>query len=199
MSVVDEILVQRCREGDLDAFDQIVEAYDQKVFNLTYRMTGDYADASDLSQEVFIRVYRSLHNFRGESSFSTWLYRIATNVCLDEIRRRNRKTVVPLNQRIYLDDEQFRDIPDWSNLPEAVVQSKEIQEEIQRMINSLRPEYRLVIILRDIQGYSYEEIGKIIGCSLGTVKSRINRARKSLKKKIIEYWEHRQQILRLSD
>lgn len=199
MGRVDENLVQRCQEGDLDAFDQIVEEYSQKVYNLTYRMIGNPADASDLSQEVFVRVYRSLNNFRGESSFSTWLYRIATNVCLDEIRRRNRKSAIPLKQRICIDDEQCRDIPDWSTVPETIVQSKELQEEIQGMINSLNPEYRLVIILRDIQGYSYAEIGEIINCSIGTVKSRLSRARKSLKMKIKEYWEHREQMLRLSE
>ena len=198
LSTVDEVLIQRCRNGDLDAFEQIMETYKQKVYNLAYRMTGNAADASDLSQEVFLRVYRSLDNFRGDSSFSTWLYRIATNVCLDELRRRNRKAVVPIHCQVTIDHEQYRNIPDLSYVPELVVQSKELQQEIQEIINSLNPQYRLVIILRDIQGYSYEEIGEITNSSIGTVKSRLSRARKSLKKKIIRYWEQKGQTFRLS-
>lgn len=179
----DNILVDLARRGDMDAFEQLVARYESRVYTIAYRFTGNYADASDLAQEAFIRVYRSISSFRGESSLLTWLTRVVTNVCKDELRRRAKHKIVSIDEMAekgQVSEPETRQKP----LEEAVLK-KEWQEEVQQILSSLTYEHRAVIIMRDIQGYSYEEIAAILECSLGTVKSRLNRARQILKNKLL--------------
>lgn len=182
MSDSEKLLLERSKSGDIEAFERLIENYQKKVFNIALRMVGNYDDASDLAQEVFIRVYRSIKNFKEQSSFSTWIYRITTNVCLDELRKRKNKNVVSLDEDIKFDDSGIkRQVEDDKPIPEAIVERDEVRKVVSDAINSLSDEHRTAIILRDIQGFSYDEISKITNCPEGTVKSRINRARQALK------------------
>lgn len=178
----DKILLEKAKSGDINAFEKLVEAYQRKVYNIAFRMIGSPDDAYDLAQEVLIRIYKSIGGFKEQSSFSTWVYRITTNVCLDEIRKRKLKRTVSLDQDIKLDDSEVkREIESDDPPPDELAAKKEIKRTVTEAIGLLNEEHRTVIVLRDIQGFSYEEIAKIINCPEGTVKSRINRARQALK------------------
>ena len=175
-------LLDRAKKGDVEAFERLVEGYQKKAFNIAYRMMGNYDDANDLAQEAFIRVYKSIGNFKEESSFSTWIYRIVTNVCLDELRKRKNRNVVSIDEDVKLDDSEVkRQIESDGPTPEELVERNELKRVVGEAIKELSEEHRLVILLRDIQGFSYEEIARIVKCPEGTVKSRINRARQALK------------------
>jgi len=178
-------LVARSREGDIEAFEELVCCCERKIYTVTYRLMGNHEDANDLAQEAFLRAFTAIKNFRGEASFLTWMCRIATNICRDELRKRHRISMESLDERITLEDgevsKQFAS-PDPG--PAEVYEKKELQEKVQALINTLSPEFRLALVLRDIQGFSYEEIAKELECSLGTVKSRINRARNFLKDRL---------------
>lgn len=179
----DEILVAQVKSGDLDAFEQLVIRYETKVYTIAYRYVGNYNDASDLAQDAFIRVYRSINSFRGDSSFLTWLYRVVTNVCKDEMRRRAKEKTVSIDEIV----EKGKSPPaEMQNKPlEEAVLSREWQEEVQQILNTLSDDHRTVVVMKDIQGYSYEEIAGYLECSLGTVKSRLNRARHILKDRLL--------------
>jgi RNA polymerase sigma-70 factor (ECF subfamily) len=170
----------------VDAFDNLVRLFEKKVYNLAYRMSGNHEDASDLSQEAFLRVFQSLKDFRGQSSFSTWLYRVVSNVCLDELRQRGRRPTVSLDEPVAGDKGEVmqRQVPDPAPPPDELAERTEIREVVQAGIEQLTEEYRMVIVLRDLQGLSYQEIAEALDCSLGTVKSRLNRARFALKEKL---------------
>lgn len=178
----DRILLEKAKSGDINAFEKLVEAYQKKIYNICLRMIGNADDAYDLAQEVLIRIYKSINGFKEQSSLSTWVYRITTNVCLDEIRKRKLKRTVSLDQDIRLDDSEIkREIVSDDPPPDELAEKKEIKKTVASAINMLNEEHRTVIVLRDIQGFSYEEIAKITNCPEGTVKSRINRARQALK------------------
>lgn len=178
----DRILLEKAKSGDINAFEKLVEAYQKKIYNICLRMIGNADDAYDLAQEVLIRIYKSINGFKEQSSLSTWVYRITTNVCLDEIRKRKLKRTVSLDQDIRLDDSEIkREIVSDDPPPDELAEKKEIKKTVASAINLLNEEHRTVIVLRDIQGFSYEEIAKITNCPEGTVKSRINRARQALK------------------
>ncbi len=182
MKTKENVLIEISKKGDISAFEELIETYQNKVFNIAYSMLNNYEDANDVAQEVFIRVYKSIKNFKGESSFSTWLYRITTNVCLDELRKRKNKNVVSIDEDIPFDDgEVTRQIVDDGPTPDIIAEKKEVREIVNEAIGQLSEEHKTVIILRELQGLSYEEISKIINCPRGTVKSRINRARSALK------------------
>lgn len=182
MSDGEKLLLERAKAGDVNAFEQLIEGYQRKIFNIALRMVGNYDDASDLAQEVLIRIYKSIGGFKEQSSFSTWVYRITTNVCLDDIRKKKNKKVISLDEEIKLDDgEMPRQLESDDAGPLELAERKELKKAVSRAINSLSEEHRLVVVLRDIQGFSYEEIAKAIKCPEGTVKSRINRARQALK------------------
>lgn len=181
---LDELLVERARRGDVEAFEQLISQYERTVFNIAYRLTGNREDASDVAQEAFIRAYSSLTEFRGDSSFQTWLIRITRNACLDELRKRKRQRMTSLDEPIAVEDgEMDRQlaIADTADNPEEALERVEVQRAVQESINQLDEEYRIVVVMRDIQGYSYNEIADSLGINLGTVKSRLNRARSALK------------------
>lgn len=187
MAATEEGLVSRLKNGSMEAYEEVVCLYEKKIFNLAYRMVGNYEDANDLTQEVFVRLYHSIQSFRGDARFSTWLYRIANNVCVDELRRRYRRKMEYLDEPVNTKDGSVRrEIADWTGNPESILETYELQACVQEGINGLPEEQRAAVILRDIQGFSYEEIAKILNCSLGTVKSRINRGRQSLKERLAD-------------
>lgn len=172
-------LLDMAKTGSLPAFEELISLYEKKVFNYCYRMTNSREDAEDLTQEVFLKVYRSLPSFKGNSQFSTWLYRIAHNICIDKFRKQ-KAVVVPLVQGEEDEEREIQLKADGPS-PEDILLSKEQQSVIQKGIESLKPDYRSVIVLRDIQHYSYEEIADILTLPLGTVKSHISRARAALR------------------
>ncbi|HZJ85099.1 MAG TPA: sigma-70 family RNA polymerase sigma factor [Syntrophomonadaceae bacterium] len=184
---LDERLVKESLQGDKAAFEELVFQYQNKIYALSYRYMGNEQDAYDMTQEAFLKAYRSLRTFKGDSSFGTWMYRVATNVCLDELRRRKRRIVAfSLDEPLATQegDELGKEIPDNSLTPDLIYEQKELSEYIQSQLNELKSEHKTVIILRDIMGLTYEEMAGVLDVSLGTVKSRLSRARISLRKKL---------------
>ncbi|MDN5348268.1 MAG: polymerase sigma-70 factor, subfamily [Clostridia bacterium] len=173
----DEELVAQSKVGNLEAFSELVERYQKLVYTIAYRFLGDYEDACDAAQEAFVRAFTRLHTFKGDCSFKTWLCHIVANVCRDELRRYKR------HPQVFWDDGPVAetDLNPQFILPEEALAAKEDEILLQNLLNCLPPEFRAVVVMRDIQGFSYEEIASQLGCSLGTVKSRLNRARKYLK------------------
>jgi RNA polymerase sigma-70 factor (ECF subfamily) len=163
-------------------FEEIMDKYERKIFNMIYRMTGNYDDAVDLTQETFLKVYKSLRSFRGEANIYTWIYQIALNLCRTKMAQDRRMKVISLDQEIETEEgEMEREIPDDSMTPEQVWEAKNIQEAVQKAIERLPLPYREVIILHDLQGFSYGEIANMLGTNEQAVRVRLHRARKRLK------------------
>lgn len=182
--MTDNEIISRCREGDREAFEKLMETYQNRVFNIAYGMLSDYEEASDASQEIFIKVYKSISSFKGQSSFTTWLYVICRNVCNDMLRKRQRRGV---QVSIYSDDDEKsveREIESDAPTPEEQLEINECQVAVKEAINSLKPEYKEILLYADMQQLSYEEVSKILRCPVGTVRSRLNRARGALRKKL---------------
>lgn len=174
-------LVRRCQEGDLQAFRRLVERYESRIYTLACSIIGDREAARDAAQEAFVRAYQALPGFRGQSGFYTWLYRITVNTCLNaahkERRRLDRTSLDALLEAGEISPEAlFGDTPGETDLERS-----ELQEGIQAVLNNLSPHHRAVVVLKDIEGLSQEEIAEALGCSVGTVKSRLSRARARLK------------------
>jgi RNA polymerase sigma-70 factor (ECF subfamily) len=187
----EKLLIERCKRGDIAAFDLLIRQYEKRVYNFAYRLSNNQDDAEDVAQEAFIRVFNAVGTFRGEANFSTWLFKIVTNVYLDERKRAKAHTTVPLDEFIELEEDTVsRQIEDAGPTPEMVVQERERNQIIQEAIQSL-PEYqRVMIVLYHNQEKSYEEIAQIMNLPIGTVKSRLNRARLALKEKLGPLREH---------
>lgn len=173
-------LVRRVQNGEAEAFEELVRAHEKTVYNLALRLVGNPQDAEDMAQEAFLKVYRSLPEFRGESKFSVWLYRIVSNVCLDHLRRQGRRPASSLTTEDEDGEEQQWDVPDESQSPERLLEQKLTREAVQRGLETLPEDQRQILLLREIRGMSYEEIGQTLDLEPGTVKSRIFRARKKL-------------------
>ncbi|WP_286680170.1 sigma-70 family RNA polymerase sigma factor [Tepidanaerobacter sp. EBM-49] len=171
-------LIYRAKRGDMSAFEDLISGYEKKVYNTVYRFFNNAEDAMDVSQEIFIKIFTSLDKFRGESSFSTWLYRIAVNTCID-FSRKHREATLPIHEESEIHNHLNLGTP--TQLPEEFIENKEIRQAIADAINMLPEEQKICVILRDVQGFSYAEIGEILNCSLGTVKSRLYRGRRNLR------------------
>ncbi len=172
--------IQSVLDGDVNAFEVLVKEYEKNVYNLALRMTGNSEDAADMSQEAFIKAYNSLSSFRGDSKFSVWLYRIVSNVCLDYLRSRTRKPTVSLSTENDDGEEIELDIADETQSPEFLFDRRLTRDAVRRGLAALPPDHREILLLREIQGLSYEEIAAALELEAGTVKSRIFRARKKL-------------------
>ena len=192
VSHTDQFLVERCRVRDEHAFSEIVARYKTSIYNYLYRMTSDAHDAEDLTQDVFIRMYTSLDSFRQQSSLKTWLFRIASNLCIDRYRRRNKHKAIA-----YSLDEPFsdasdsgdarRDAGDETYEPHRLFAQREMSGQIQTALDALPDKLRTVVVLFDIEGMTYDEIAQIVGCPVGTVKSRLFNARLQLRKLLSAY------------
>jgi RNA polymerase sigma-70 factor (ECF subfamily) len=174
----DEELIARFQNGDSYAFDLLVRRYKDPLLNFIYRFLGDLVEAEDIVQETFYRVYKNKHYYKEVAKFSTWIYTIAGNLAKTELRRRKRRKVFSINKETSAEKEL--ELPDLKSDPEKEVNTVVTEKIIQKAITSLPEKFRQVIVLRDIQGFSYEEISSIIKVPLGTVKSRVNRARLKL-------------------
>ncbi len=173
-------VIQAVLDGDVNAYEALVKEYEKNVYNLALRMTGNSEDAADMAQEAFIKAYNSLTAFRGDSKFSVWLYRIVSNVCLDFLRSRSRKQTVSLSTENDDGEEVELDIADETHSPEQLLDRSLTRDAVRRGLAALPPDHREILLLREIQGLSYEEIADALGLEAGTVKSRIFRARKKL-------------------
>lgn len=178
-------LVERARKGDSAAFEKLVTLYERKVYATAYRYTGNEHDAMDVSQDVFIRIFRFLNTFNLESSFSTWVYRITVNVCKDYIRKRTARGELPL-ELTDEDGEYTVEISDTTYDPVEIYEQSELRQEIRAAIDDLPPSYKEIIVLRDLGGLSYEEIAQELQIEIGTVKSRLSRAREKLRKFLLQ-------------
>ena len=182
-------LITAARKGDLDSFNTLVLAYQHQVYNLAYRIMGEAASASDATQEAFISAWRHIGSFRG-GSFKAWLLRIVTNACYDELRRVKRRPASSLESLYVEDPTPDADLPPSQlESPEAFTQRRELNRAIQAGIAQLPPDQRIALVLSDVQGMSYEEIAEATSANLGTVKSRLSRARARLRDLLVEHGE----------
>ncbi len=178
----EETLLSAARQGDMDAFNQIVLAYQDQVFNVAYRIVLDEDAASDAAQNAFIAAYRKLHSFQG-GSFRAWLLRITTNLCLDELRRLKRHPAQPLEPTDAQGEEEMENarwLADPQASPEERVMQRELENAVRHCVEELPADFRTVVVLVDMQGMDYEETASAVGKPLGTVKSRLARARERL-------------------
>ncbi len=179
--MTDQELIKLCKQGDRQAFNELVEKYQERVVNIAYGLLSNKEDAYDAAQETFIKVYRSINSFAEKSSFNTWIYRILSNVCKDMLRKRQRSVKV-ISIHGEDNDEKPHDIPDTNPTPEETVERNELHHQVWSALHELKTEYREIIVYFDMQGLSYEEVSVALGIPIGTVKSRLNRARCALKK-----------------
>ncbi len=176
----EECLVSLAAGGDADAFEKLMTFHQKNVYNLALRMVGNADDAFDMSQETFLKAWNALPDFRGGSKFSVWLYRLTTNVCIDHLRARQRRPAVSLQTENDEGEETALEIPDERFSPEKLLEKQEMRDAVRRGMASLPEDYRRALALREVSGLSYEEIAGALQLDLGTVKSRIFRARKKL-------------------
>jgi RNA polymerase sigma-70 factor (ECF subfamily) len=184
----EEVLVKRAREGDLTAYDDLVRRYQERIYATVYHMTANHEDANDLAQEAFIKAFHALKSFKGGSSFYTWIYRIAVNKTINFLKQRKNKAQISLDD---LDFNAEHD-PDFVALisektPRREVNLSELQEKLNIALQKLSEPHRLVVTLHDVQGLSHEEIAKIMGCNIGTVRSRLFYARQQLQAYLSDY------------
>ncbi len=183
-------IIARCKKGDRDAFNTLISEYQSKVINIAYGVIGDREDALDAAQEAFVKIYKNISSFRGGSSLDTWIYRVTVNVCTDMLRKRGRIVqAVSMDARTE-DDEPKNEIASAAPSPDEIAESNDTARLVRAAINTLSPEYREVITLFDIEGFSYSEICDILHLPPGTVKSRLSRARAALKKVLYKNKEH---------
>lgn len=179
-------IVRKVLAGDVNAFEQLVIENQKSVYNLALKIMKNESDALDVSQDVFLKAYTNLENFRGDSRFSVWLYRLAYNACIDA----SRKSKTGMNVSLTVQDEDSEsaelDLADTKPLPEEETERRETQREVQAAIQELPEEQRRIIVMREFSDMAYEDIASTLGISVGTVKSRLSRARKNLAKILIQ-------------
>jgi RNA polymerase sigma-70 factor (ECF subfamily) len=188
----DRNLVVLAQNGDHQAFRQLVERYQRKVYSVTYGMVRNPEDAMDMTQDAFIKAYKNLGSFQGSSSFYTWIYRIAVNLCIDHLRKAGRVQSVDYDDKFKHDQE---DVSDGSSLlpsrlgsnPERAMGRRELVDQMQKALEELSPNHRTVILLREVEGLSYEEIAQVLDISKGTVMSRLHHARKNMQAALSSY------------
>ena len=179
--MIDEkILISKAKEGDNKAFEEIISLYEKRVFSTIYYMVKNENEVEDIAQEVFIKIYRNLKNFKEESSLYIWIYRITINVCIDELKK--KKNVVYIDEKLETADGEMEiQLEDTAKGPEHLAEDEELKQKITNCIRKLPIDQRTMIVLRDIKGFTYMEIAEMTKINLGTVKSKINRARTALK------------------
>ena len=179
-------LIQQSCAGSIDAFEQLILLYEKRVYTIAYKYMGNHEDASDMAQEALIKAYQSIGSFRGEAAFGTWLGKITANRCLDELRKRKKLQTTSLEDTLELEEGCVKkELESPAVTPEEHAVQQETAAYMQMLIGELKEEYRVAIVLREMDGYSYEAIADILSCSVGTVKSRISRARQYLRERIL--------------
>ena len=173
----DELLLRRACKGDVQAFEELMQSHESRIYAIALRMMGNREDAQDCAQEAMVRIYRAMGSFKGQSALATWIYRITMNTCLDELRRRKARKVTSLDSLVY----NGWSPTDTGDTPEEHGLRVEKQNALNQAIQSLPDDMRAAIILRDVKGYSYDEIASILDANVGTIKSRISRGREKLR------------------
>lgn len=187
---VDVDLVRRAKGGDKAAFEELFNRYYRRVYNIVYQMASDENEAADLTQEVFVRVYRSLPSLKVEEAFFTWLRTMAVNICRDHARRKKPVRVESLDEKLTVGDGEIeKQVADWKANPERSYQSKDLQRAVQKAVSSLSEDHKIVVVLHHLQGMDVKDIAKAVGSPVGTVKSRLARARDELRRKLSGYVE----------
>jgi RNA polymerase sigma-70 factor (ECF subfamily) len=176
----EKALIDAARQGDVGSFNQLVLSYQSMVYNFAYRILGDRHAAADATQDAFISAFKAIGKFRG-GSFKAWLLRIVTNACYDQLRRKQRQPSTSLDALLVLEPAPTQSLTDSRESPEEYTVRQELSKVIQIGIGSLPPEQRITLVLADVQGFSYQEIAGVTGVALGTVKSRLSRARNKLR------------------
>lgn len=187
LPVPDDELVRRVQAGNTEAFEELVRRYERKVYSVVYRLLGNDQDAAEALQDTFLRAYRFIGKFKFKSSFFTWLYRIATNTSLTKLRQRKSPVVMSLDERLGDDNDLPLEIPDYKYSPEKMMRQRELRQALKEAVDSLPPDYRSVVVLRDLEGLSNEEVSKILKLSVPAVKSRLHRGRLVLRGMLAEY------------
>lgn len=181
-------LITKAQQNNLDAFEQLVLGYQDRVYSHCLHLTGNPDDAQDLAQDVFVQAFKGLRSFRQESDFGTWLHRIAVNQWINHCRRTRKVVFYSIDESLPgRDSDMIRELAATEDGPLENVERQELKAQIQQALSRVPDEYRLVLVLREIEGYNYDEIASLLECSLGTVKSRINRGRKALKKELDKF------------
>lgn len=188
------IKAQQLAPDQTAIFESMVKTYEKSLFQFAFRLCGNHHEAQDLLQESLYRAYKSFSRFESGTAFDRWLYQIIHNLFIDHYRKKKRRPIFssidePLQ---HLESEKSIDLPDWSTNPESEAVRGELGRQIQRGLAELSPEYRAAVILCDIQGLSYEEISQVLNCSIGTVRSRIHRGRKTLRRLLLPYLQERE-------
>ena len=179
-------LIQQSCAGSIDAFEQLILLYEKRVYTIAYKYMGNHEDASDMAQEALIKAYQSIGSFRGEAAFGTWLGKITANRCLDELRKRKKLQTTSLEDTLELEEGCVKkELESPAVTPEEHAVQQETAAYMQMLIGELKEECRVAIVLREMDGYSYEAIADSLSCSVGTVKSRISRARQYLRERIL--------------
>jgi RNA polymerase sigma-70 factor (ECF subfamily) len=179
----DRDLVRRCQRGRLEAYSELVTRYRNRVYALAFGMVRNEQDATDLCQETFVKGWQAIRGFKRNASFYTWLYRITTNLCIDHVRRRDRRPTVEFQEEVDADTDAGMEVPPSNQpLPTDEVWRRELRELIETAMERLSPEHRVVVQLREFDGLDYAGIAKVVGCSMGTVMSRLHYARKEMQK-----------------
>lgn len=173
----DELLLRRACKGDVQAFEELMQSHESRIYAIALRMMGNREDAQDCAQEAMVRIYRAMGSFKGQSALATWIYRITMNTCLDELRRRKARKVTSLDSLV----DNGWSPTDTGDTPEEHGLRVEKQNALNQAIQSLPDDMRAAIILRDVKGYSYDEIASILDANVGTIKSRIRRGREKLR------------------
>ena len=181
-AISDAECVRKLQRGETDAFEILISRHQKTIFNLVYRMLGDHDEAAEISQEVFLSAYRAIASFRGEANFSTWLYRIAIN------HATTRRKTMNLRQQHNVPIEHTEAVSDPHPGPAEAAEKRELREHVQQALNSLDPDDATVILLRDLQDVPYEDVARVLEIPIGTVKSRLHRARQALKAKLATYF-----------
>lgn len=187
LPVPDDELVRRVQAGNTEAFEELVRRYERKIYNVVYRLMGNEQDTREALQDTFLRAYRFIGKFQFKSSFFTWLYRIATNTSLTKLRQRKAPVMVSLDDPVGEDGDLPLEIPDYKYNPEQMMKQRELQAALKKAVDSLPPDYRSVVVLRDLEGLSNEEVGKILKLSVPAVKSRLHRGRLELREMLADY------------
>lgn len=181
-------LVERARQGDLDAYDDLVRQHQERIYATLYHMTSNHEDAADLTQETFVKAYRALKSFKGDASFFTWIYRIAVNKAINLLKQRRNRHYLSLNDLDYnaeQDPELVELLSEQTPFREAGL--SELQTRLNEALQKLSEEHRMVVTLHDIQGLPHEQIARIVGCNVGTVRSRLFYARQQLQAHLADY------------
>src|SRR3989339_501708 len=183
-------IISAAQDGSLEAFDELIKKYAKEIYNLCYRFCGNYTEAEDLSQNVLIRAFQSIVNFKQESNLSTWLHRITVNLWIDTLRKQKKANYLYIDDPVQSEEGELnKQISDFKILPEKDMENKELEKIIKKSLDTLTPEQKVAIVLKYIEGKSLEEIAEICKCPIGTVSARLTRGIKEMRKLLREHIE----------